>query len=357
MTDVAISSFPTQAFSNAGAGGSTRLGAGYRLYTYVSGSFTTLAPTYATGDGDVLNPNPLVADASGRFGAIFLEQGSRYNAALTLPNGTTVLQTWEEVEGNIGADYIDNAVSGLLDGYLPLTGGTVTGPLTVASLTVQGNTTTNALTTQAITANGVITANDGLNMSNEPITNLPLPTVGTQAANKAYVDTSIGAAVVPGVPTGSVFYLAAVTLPSGYLVCSGAAVSRTTFAALFAAISTTYGAGDGSTTFNLPDLRGVFIRGLDVGRGLDPSRDLGTFQNDQVQYHKHNSAWGEAGEGPFGRSNTLGRVGSNSTDHDNYWWWTNDGRNSDSDGTVNPVGTVGDETRPVNVALNAVIKT
>lgn len=79
-------------------------------------------------------------------------------------------------------------------------------------------------------------------------------------------------------PAGTVSYTAASTVPTGYLECNGAAVSRTTYATLYAAIGTTYGAGNGSTTFNLPDLRGEFVRGWDHGRGVDVSRTLGSTQ-------------------------------------------------------------------------------
>lgn len=65
----------------------------------------------------------------------------------------------------------------------------------------------------------------------------------------------------PGVPVGSVFWLAAQTAPEGYLICDGSAVSRTEYADLFAAIGTTFGTGDGSTTFALPNLQAAFIRG------------------------------------------------------------------------------------------------
>lgn len=67
-------------------------------------------------------------------------------------------------------------------------------------------------------------------------------------------------------------------LPAGYLECNGQAVSRTTYALLFAKIGTTYGAGNGSTTFNLPDLRGEFVRGWDNGRGIDAGRTIGSSQ-------------------------------------------------------------------------------
>lgn len=62
-------------------------------------------------------------------------------------------------------------------------------------------------------------------------------------------------------PVGSVIAFAANSAPSGCLLCNGAAVSRTTYADLFAAIGTTYGSGDGSTTFNLPNLTDKFIQG------------------------------------------------------------------------------------------------
>lgn len=57
-------------------------------------------------------------------------------------------------------------------------------------------------------------------------------------------------------PAGILTMTAADTAPSGWMICNGSAVSRTTYADLFAAIGTTYGVGDGSTTFNIPDLRG-----------------------------------------------------------------------------------------------------
>lgn len=77
---------------------------------------------------------------------------------------------------------------------------------------------------------------------------------------------------------GIVLPYAGSTAPTGWLLCSGQAVSRTTYAALFAVIGTAFGTGDGSATFNVPDLRGEFVRGLDNGRGVDSGRLLGTAQ-------------------------------------------------------------------------------
>lgn len=91
------------------------------------------------------------------------------------------------------------------------------------------------------------------------------------------------------VPTGAVNAFAMSTVPTGWLECNGAAISRTTYSDLFSAIGETYGSGDSSTTFNLPDLRGEFIRGWDNGRGRDNngSRVFGSAQDDQLKTHRH----------------------------------------------------------------------
>ncbi|MCR4299980.1 MAG: tail fiber protein, partial [Sulfuricaulis sp.] len=87
--------------------------------------------------------------------------------------------------------------------------------------------------------------------------------------------------------TGQMAYFAMNTAPTGWLKANGAAVSRTTYAALFAAIGTTFGAGDGTTTFNLPDQRGEIIRGWDDGRGVDSGRVFGSWQADEFRSHSH----------------------------------------------------------------------
>lgn len=91
----------------------------------------------------------------------------------------------------------------------------------------------------------------------------------------------------PIVPAGTVIQFAGAAAPDGYLAADGAVVSRATYAALFAAIGTVYGVGDGATTFGLPDLRGEFVRGLDGGRGVDPGRTLGSAQAANIASHLH----------------------------------------------------------------------
>jgi len=90
-------------------------------------------------------------------------------------------------------------------------------------------------------------------------------------------------AVNNGQLIGSVSFFAMPSAPIGWLKANGAAISRTIYAALFSAIGTTYGTGDGSTTFNLPDLRGEFLRGYDDGKGLDSDRAFGSSQTDAIR--------------------------------------------------------------------------
>lgn len=86
---------------------------------------------------------------------------------------------------------------------------------------------------------------------------------------------------------GTIFFVADDVAPEGSLICDGRLLSRTTYADLFAKLGTTYGAGDGSTTFQLPDYRGEFLRGWDGGRGVDADRVRGSFQTDQNKTHTH----------------------------------------------------------------------
>ncbi len=110
-------------------------------------------------------------------------------------------------------------------------------------------------------------------------------------ATRQYVDIAISQAVTPG----TLRFFAHPTAPAGYLICDGEAISRHTYAALFEAIGTCFGEGDGETTFNLPDCRGEFIRGWDNGRGIDAERVFGSHQADSLAKHTHEASIAEAG--------------------------------------------------------------
>ena len=80
---------------------------------------------------------------------------------------------------------------------------------------------------------------------------------------------------IEGVNTGIVVPWGSASIPSGFLLCDGTAVSRSTYAALFAIISTTYGIGDGTTTFNVPDLRDRTICGVSSGNSKALAQTVG----------------------------------------------------------------------------------
>lgn len=88
------------------------------------------------------------------------------------------------------------------------------------------------------------------------------------------------AATAGGVPTGSIMPHTTSTEPTGWLECDGAEISRSTYATLFGVISDDYGNGNGSTTFNVPDLRGTFIRGYAHGSNNDADRASRTNRGD-----------------------------------------------------------------------------
>lgn len=108
--------------------------------------------------------------------------------------------------------------------------------------------------------------------------------LATTAALKAAM------AQVESVLVGMMVFFPTSTTPAGFLRCNGAAVSRTAYARLFAQIGTFYGAGDGVTTFNLPNPRGRFLRVLDDGQGLDVGRVLGSLQADELRSHAHTAS-------------------------------------------------------------------
>lgn len=153
---------------------------------------------------------------------------------------------------------------------------------------------------------------------------------------------------------GDVRLFAMSAAPTGYLKCNGAAISRTTYAALFDAIGTTFGVGDGATTFNLPDLRGEFVRGWDDGRGIDSGRTFGSTQQDAFQNITGtlNSLWREATSGDLGAFSDAGAGGQS----DRPATGGNGTRNINFNASNSPGARTASETRPRNVALLYCIK-
>lgn len=144
------------------------------------------------------------------------------------------------------------------------------------------------------------------------------------------------------ISAGTVAHFSMSAAPLGWLKANGAAISRTAYANLFLAIGTAFGVGDGSTTFNLPELRGEFVRSLADGRAVDTGRALGSAQAEALISHDHRLQITDGNGGLIGRV-----VGANSG-AGNYL--------SDPYGVAGTMTTGGTETRPRNVALLACIK-
>jgi microcystin-dependent protein len=155
-------------------------------------------------------------------------------------------------------------------------------------------------------------------------------------------------------PAGAVMAFAMNSAPTGWLEADGTAVSRSTYAALFSAIGTTYGAGDGSTTFALPDLRGIFVRGSGE-QTISGTAYSGTFAQklrDQMQtitgsfrafarIDAFSGAFTDGGQFSGG----FGQAGGQGNDH------TYNFSSANSSGA-----RTGTETRPANIALLYCIK-
>ena len=136
--------------------------------------------------------------------------------------------------------------------------------------------------------------------------------------------------------TGAVTFFAMSTTPSGWLKANGAAISRTTYADLFTAIGTVFGVGDGSTTFNVPDMRGYFPRGWVDNGSVDSGRAFGSTQIDGFKAHTHTTT-------PYAPGGAAAYIAS--------------AYNSFFDSASGVSGsTGGTETRPYNVAFLACIK-
>ena len=189
-------------------------------------------------------------------------------------------------------------------------------------------------------------------------------------------------ALPQAVPTGSVHMMATTTAPSGYLECDGTAVSRTTYADLFSTIGTTWGEGDGSSTFNVPDLRGEFVRGWDNGKGTDSGRSFASSQSDQnaqhnhtatttVGSHTHTYAFAQGSGGGIGNdfgssgitsvTQSGGRLSeleqSGGNDGQDLRGYTAETDDTTPSGSTTIANQGGNEARPRNIAMMYVIKT
>lgn len=152
-------------------------------------------------------------------------------------------------------------------------------------------------------------ATGNINLNGNKIVSLASGTSNTDATNVAQLNALI--------PAGSVITTAASAAPTGWLLCDGAAVSRTTYATLFAAISTTYGVGDGATTFNVPDLRRRTPTGVGASDTIGNTDGVAYASRSATQAHTVPAHYHGMGTGADLNitSSGSGTTGNDSPDH------------------------------------------
>lgn len=167
------------------------------------------------------------------------------------------------------------------------------------------------------------------------------------ASHAAAVAAAAAAAAVvaDAVPPGAVMYFGGNSAPVGWLKANGAVVSKTTYSKLFAVIGAAYG-GHSNGFFQLPDLRGEFIRGLDDGRGVDAGRAIGSAQAQQMPRHRH-EVYGSLNSSTTSSSPNYQKLLAGPPTYVNAYQWTEYFGETESNAN---------ETRPRNVALLACIK-
>ena len=181
------------------------------------------------------------------------------------------------------------------------------------------------------------------------------------------------AANAVAMPAGTIVSYGGETIPDGWLLCDGSEVSRSQYANLYAAIGTAWGYGDNAATFNLPDMRGVFLRGVTGVSGDDadtttrvPRQDggnsgnkVGSYQDDAIRNITGSiSSNGTYGTAIFGGNPSTSGAIERSTTHN----WNNAGNNvggtlySGFTFNASRVVPVGNDNRPKNVYVYYIIK-
>jgi microcystin-dependent protein len=379
--------------------------AGGFLYTYVAGT-TTPQATYTDSAASTPNSNPIVLDSRGEAN-IWLT-GASYKFKLTDANGTEIwtvdniappstavspvfttnvtiadnspgpallitqlgagaaIRVQDETDPDSSPFVVDTT------GQVGIGTASPANALDVAGGAIQISTSGGTARTiiSADSTDSIFAASDARNFtvktnsatrltinatdatSTVPIVLPAAPTTTLQAATKGYVDGLTGA------PSGVIMAFAGTAAPTGFLACDGSAVSRTTYAALFAAIGTTWDiGGEGAGNFRLPDLRGMFLRGAGTNATGSSSGAVGQpvsdYAADTYLNHTHTDS---------GHTHTI-NIGSSGV----TWNTTSTGGSSVFPGysTTTATGTAniqtsttgGTETKPKNYGVLYIIKT
>lgn len=264
------------------------------------------------------------------------------NSSLTFPSTGTVQATTPNNHGVIvsGAGATATVIAPNASTAFPLVSGGSSADPAWAKLTEAGGGTN-----QSTYSTGDILYASGSNT----LSKLPATTDGYVLTLASGVPTWASA---EGLPAGVVLPYGGTSAPTGFLLCDGSTVSRSTYATLYAAVGNAFGNGNGTTTFHIPDLRGRFVRGLDGAAGRDPdsasrtamnsggntANNVGSVQADQYKAHTHAFAIDEYVTTATGPNLAAGHGVVDNT----------------YNGTTASSG--GNETRPLNAYLNYIIK-
>jgi len=263
-------------------------------YTVTSGSITTDVNLHGIADGE----------------------GSVVGTAKTQTLTNKTMSGASNTFNSIAQSSITNLTSDLAL-KAPLASPTFTGTVTLPTGTV-----TSAMIADGSIVNADINSSAAIDWTKLAISSTVSATeIGYVDGVTSAIQTQINnviASLSSAVPTGTLSMFAGSTAPTGYLICDGTAVSRSTYSALFTAIGTTYGAGDASTTFNLPDLRGRAPIGVGTGTGLT-ARTLGattgtetvTLTEAQMPSHTHSLSPGQIVGTGSGGTNNYAPTGNN----------------------------------------------
>ena len=261
------------------------------------------------------------------------------------------------------------SVAGSAGSITGLPSGTASAVYSGGTFTFQSATNTSAVIDgQSIILRNNLANSKGLTLSppNAMAANytVTLPALPASATSIVTIDTSGNMAATINsnsiTPTGVLLPFAGSSAPSGFLFCDGSAISRSTYAALFAVISTTYGAGDGSTTFNVPNTQGVFLRGAgsQVISSVTYSTTAGTVQGQLTKLPTN--AWTTSDPGAHTHQySSVSGTGTNAVPAQSATGAPGP-LNIATGGSGAHTHTIGGgdaETRPANIGVNYIIKT
>lgn len=365
--------------SNTPIAGFSQIGRGLTLKSYLSGSVSILGKSSQSAYANTL----LAEDGTSKIPAsssvvnnTVVQRDSSGNTKLNKLTVTTLASASNAGVLNgiwsVDTSLIPTQSTGITLGTSVLPWSSINGKNVVATSVNSTNITATAMTATSVTFTNLHSSVNNTNITtidaDPALAAASDSTLATQKAIKSYIDQAVAAALATTsatdtslqnqitafgypIPAGTVFHTASPTVPSGFLAANGAVVAKDQYPALYAALGGTNSPyGQSGAVFTLPDLRGVFVRGLDNGAGRDPeSRSIGSIQQSALGTHSHlfpgddqltfangTAGWTSrtAGQFPYDAKSNYGGGGQ--------LWQTTD--------------TGASESRPLNIALLAIIK-